>query len=375
MVCPVCSASSPETVFYLEDVPAHVAVVYPTPESARTVARGDIHLVLCPSCGHVWNASYDPALTDYSETYDASLHHSATYRVFLEETADALARRHRLTGRTVVGVGCGEGTFLRLLARRTGAHPIGIDPSAPEDGLRVRYWSEPFSDTHANALRTHDVALLTCRQMLHYIVEPAPFVERIASIGAPLYVEVPNGAWVFEAAVPWTVFYEHVAYFSPASLGRLLGRAGLGTEMQPTYDGGQYLAAYTTDTLPEADAPDEAYLANVCHFGERAREAVSRWRETLSAASARGETIVVWGAAGRGTTFVGAMPEGSVAAVADNNPARQGSFVAGTGTPILAPEELPALNPDRIVLTNRTYEAEIRAQLARLDVAAEVEIA
>ena len=376
--CPVCATPDPEPVFALENVPAHVAVVYPSPEAAREVARGDIRLVLCASCGHVWNAAFDPALTDYSEPYDASLHHSPAYAAFLETTADDIARRHRLhvptqegAGRLAVEVGCGEGTFLRVLSQRTPCDALGIDPSAPRDGGGVTYWRKPFSETHADMLRQRDVALVANRQMLHYIVDPVPFVRRMAAAGAPLYTEVPNGAWVFGEAVPWTVFYEHVAYFAPSSLARLLAEAGLGATVAAVYDGGQYLAAHSSDERPPT-APDPAHLEAVRRFGERARGLIETWRERLLEGADR---TVVWGAAGRGTTFVGAMPEGRVLAVADNNPARQGSFVAGTGHPIVAPEDLVRLAPDRIVLTNATYADEIRRQLAALGVRAEVAIA
>ena len=38
----------------------------------------------------------------------------------------------------------------------------------------------------------------------------------------------------------------------------------------------------------------------------------------------------------------------------------------------MAPEELPALRPDRIIILNPIYSREIRAQLAELDIHTEV---
>ena len=369
--CPICSTRDPELVLALENAPAHVAVVYRQPEVARNVPRGDIRLVLCATCGHVWNSAYDPTLTDYSEPYDASLHHSSVYARFLTALARDLAERHGLADGLVVEIGCGEGTFLRLLARASGGDALGIDPSAPPDGQGVTYWREAFSDAHAQALRQRGVGLVANRQMLHYIPEPVPFVQSMASCGAPLYTEVPNGDWVFREAVPWTVFYEHIAYFSPASLARLFAEAGLGCTVAPAYREDQYLAAHSSSERA-GGGPSSSYLETVREFGARARKQVTYWQQRLAEGSDR---TVVWGAAGRGTTFVGAMPEDRILAVADNNPARQGSFVAGTGHPIVAPEALLELAPDRIVLTNATYADEILRQLTSLGVDAEIAMA
>ncbi len=61
-----------------------------------------------------------------------------------------------------------------------------------------------------------------------------------------------------------------------------------------------------------------------------------------------------------------------VEAVVDINPRKHGSFIAGSGQGIVAPEVLPRYNPSVVVLLNPIYEAEIRSSLAGLGVTAEI---
>ncbi len=60
--CTVCGRL--ETVHFMgmPQMPVHCNVLWPTPAGARQAPRGDIQLHFCPTCGHVFNADFDPAL-------------------------------------------------------------------------------------------------------------------------------------------------------------------------------------------------------------------------------------------------------------------------------------------------------------------------
>jgi len=61
-----------------------------------------------------------------------------------------------------------------------------------------------------------------------------------------------------------------------------------------------------------------------------------------------------------------------IAAVVDINPGKQGSFLAGTGHEILAPEALREIRPDVVIVMNPIYRAEIERDLAQLSPRSEV---
>jgi hypothetical protein len=52
----------------------------------------------------------------------------------------------------------------------------------------------------------------------------------------------------------------------------------------------------------------------------------------------------------------------------DVNPRRSGTFIAGTGQQIVAPEFLAQYRPDVVIVMSPIYLPEIRAQLDRLGV-------
>ena len=58
----------------------------------------------------------------------------------------------------------------------------------------------------------------------------------------------------------------------------------------------------------------------------------------------------------------------------DINPIKQGRFVPVTGRPVVAPEMLSELKPDRVIVLNPQYRDEIAAQLRGLGVQAEVRV-
>ena len=59
-------------------------------------------------------------------------------------------------------------------------------------------------------------------------------------------------------------------------------------------------------------------------------------------------------------------------AVIDINAAKQGSFLPGSGLPIVAPERPSDLDPDLVIAMNPIYLDEIRRDLARLGVESEL---
>ena len=73
------------------------------------------------------------------------------------------------------------------------------------------------------------------------------------------------------------------------------------------------------------------------------------------------------GAGAKGVTFCNlADPEARrIACVVDINPAKQGKFVAGTGHPIVSPEQAVARGVTAALVLNPNYLTEVTEQLAR----------
>ena len=95
MKCPICSESAGpdapllDVFFEIEQVPVFCNVLHASPEQAHCAARGDIRLGSCSACGMIHNVAFDPALVEYAEGYENSLHCSSRFQSFAEELADA----------------------------------------------------------------------------------------------------------------------------------------------------------------------------------------------------------------------------------------------------------------------------------------------
>ncbi|MEM1447850.1 MAG: class I SAM-dependent methyltransferase [Planctomycetota bacterium] len=372
----------------MEDVPVLVCVLWPDPESARACPRGDIDLVYCEHCGLIHNRAYDPALVEYTDGYENSLHFSEFFQGYIRDFAAAIAARHDLAEKTVVEIGCGDGSFLELICDLGKSRGIGYDPSYSPDlptrpaGGRVEVRRQYYTDETVDA----DVDLVVCRQVLEHIGEPAPFlatIRRSLSGGdASLVVEVPNSLYTLEQVSLWDVIYEHCTYWTHGSLARALVDSGFDvTHASETY-ARQFIAV---DGRPsagdsasiEAPVDDVAALSGeVTRFEAAQRERLEGWQRRLAELRAEGKKVALWGTGARGVNFLNtADTERTIEQVVDINPRKHGLCAAGTGQRIGPPETLVESLPDVVVVMNPNYLEEITASLHALGLRPEVRVA
>ena len=123
--CPVCSESGPLPLSTLTDMPLTTCQFAESRADALRAARGTLELVLCKSCGRIYNRAFEPNRVAYSPGYENALHFSARHRTESEATAERLIRIYALHHKTVVEVGCGTAEFLSLLCAKGSNHGVG----------------------------------------------------------------------------------------------------------------------------------------------------------------------------------------------------------------------------------------------------------
>lgn len=378
--CPGCGRGELALMARLGRQPAVGTVIYDDPEAAREAPSASLDVGFCRRCGLVRGMTFDPTLVPYDAAYENSQHFSPRFARYARELAERLVSRHGLAGGAVVEIGSGKGEFLAELCRASVAKAYGYDASYAGE-----IDDNPFADRIEFVRRDYDsdarlpaAGLVCCRHVLEHFVDPAALLHSLRrSLGdsaTPVYVEVPNGEFVLSPSGMWDFIYQHVSYFTDASLEVLFTRCGFEvTDLRHAFDG-QFLAIEAT---PTGDASDDVtpqrevgpVVAKAEQFAAAHQAALIAWDKELSGR----DDVVLWGAGSKGVTFLNTTAaRDAVRAVVDLNPRKQGAFVAGTGQPIVAPERLVDDPPGTVLVANPAYVDEVRDHLHSLGLTPEV---
>jgi SAM-dependent methyltransferase len=292
------------------------------------------------------------------------------FQSYADDLAKSLVDRYNLRNKRVMEVGCGQGDFLRSLCAAGDNTGFGFDPSYSGGNEDPRVTIRPVSFAEIDS--DHDADLVCCRHVLEHIAEPREFLKALVAKlkpGTALFFEVPNVLFTIRDGGIWDIIYEHCGYFSPSSLRRVFQVAGLHVkEVADTFNG-QFLVvhAQASHTPSDTEPVDPSLEGLAAGFAQTYWEKIDQWRELLQKAQSNRERAVAWGAGSKGNSFLNTVGQ-DVSAIVDINPKKHGKFVAGTGQPILAPEQLAENPPSTVVVMNPVYRAEIAARLDELGI-------
>lgn len=382
--CPLCGGGGLRDVVHLPAVPVICNQLWPDRETARAADVRDIDLAFCPGCALVVNRSFRPELVAYAPGYENALHFSPRFREFAEGLAADLVSRHGLAGRDVVEIGCGDGHMLSLMVGAGVRSATGFDPSMA--GKVSAFTETPGVRIVGEHFRTGQLdrpfGLVLCRHVLEHLPDPLVMLRDLhVALGernCPVYFEVPNAAWMLGLPSIWDVIYEHVTYWTPASLETLFRRAGFEPlSIGEAYDG-QFLTIEARRAGPETDflpppATREGVAGACAGFAEAAQAVIGEWRGRLGALARGTKRAVIWGAGSKGITFANAIgAEGAcLTAFVDVNARKHGRFVPGVALPVAGPDEIAGLAPDLVLISNALYADEIARAVAERGLAPE----
>jgi 2-polyprenyl-3-methyl-5-hydroxy-6-metoxy-1,4-benzoquinol methylase len=387
--CLICGSARTVELLEIEQVPVHCNLLWPTREQATEAPRGDMKLVFCEQCGHLFNASFRPELMEYGEAYENALHFSPRFQSYARALADHLVARYDVRGKDIIEIGCGSGEFLKLLCELGDNRGIGIDPGYGPDGQaeetteRVTFIREFYGEQHAG----HAADLICCRHVLEHLHDPRSFLAMVRRMiggrrNTVLFFEVPNALATLRDLGIWDLIYEHRSHFTPSSLGHAFASCGFEIcDLSETY-AGQFL---TVEALPgggrgrgagEIPGGPGRAAEHVVAFRDRYLQKIESWRRYLDRRARAGRRVVVWGAGSKGVTFLNALGrDHQIEYVVDINPRKQGMYIAGTGQQIAEPEFLLEYRPDVVIVVNPIYKTEIQKTIDGLGLVTDLMIA
>lgn len=372
--CPICLEGDFIPFFEMKGVPTQDGMLWKTRDEALNAPTGDIKLAHCRSCGYIGNLMYEPEKIRYDQDYTFSMFFSPTFRQFLTGVASRLIERYNIRNKLVLEVACGEGDFLRLLCELGGNRGLGIDPVTTTHtelvaGKTVDFIRDLYTEKYAD----QPADLITCRQALDQLPNPKSMVQVIrdnisSRRSTVVYIEVPNAASIFEDLLIRNIMYEKSSWFTVDSLSMLFKHSGFEVlSVSPCYDNDQYIG------LEAAPAPEGAAAANgkseslerfsksIDTFSRRHDEKISKWQDTLAQHRRPGKRMIAWGSGAGGVNFLSTLNiRDEIPYIIDINPNRQGKFMPLTGQEVMPGEFIRDYKPDTVVITNATYENEIK---------------
>lgn len=381
--CPVCQGDSFSSVLSLGQLPVAINAQV-SPANATDVRRGEIDLVICNSCSHMFNVAFDVAKIGYDESYENSLHYSPHFRDFAGDLARRLIEDHNLRGSTVVEAGSGPGHFLSLLCEAGVAEAHGYDPSY--DSNRLEAPNHPSVQLTQGFLPENgevQADMAFSQHVLEHLTDPVNLLTQLAASikdaeQGVVYSEVPNGELMLDSCALWDLIYEHCSYFTPLSLTYAAAKAGLTDHQIAAIYDRQFLSLDSLVATPTSELPDEAkveqMVAKAIAFGDKARSRIDQARVELEGYKKQGP-VVLWGAGSKGMTYMNLVSaDGLIDTVVDLNPRKNGCGVPGVDASIGLPEIVIDVKPETVVVSNPVYATEIKASLAELGMHPNVEV-
>jgi hypothetical protein len=385
-VCRACGEPALTSVLDLGEQPLANALL---PRADAPDDAFPLHLRSCRACGLGQVGEYvlpERLFGDYPYLSSVSTSWVAHARAYAAAVRDELALG---PGDRVVEVASNDGYLLgRFL--ELGLEVLGVEPAANVAARAVAGGVPTVvaffgRRTAAELVAEHGhPRLVVANNVLAHVPDLDDFVGGLALLcdeRTVVTVENPSYATLLEQTQFDTIYHEHYSYLSAHAVARLAAQHGLElvrVQALPTHGGSYRYWLAPTGTRPVEDgvrATVERELAAGLlapavweAFAERSAGTVAGLREWLAERAERGAVVVGYGAAAKGNTLLNAAGarSGQLAAVVDGSPEKQGRWLPGSRVPVVAPDRLPSLRPDDVLLLPWNIADELVPLVARL---------
>ncbi|QLF71760.1 methyltransferase domain-containing protein (plasmid) [Peteryoungia desertarenae] len=385
--CRFCN--SPLTHVFADLGVTPLANSYVRPDQAGRADRlYPLRTLVCTECWLVQAeafASPEEIFSDYAYFSSYSDSWVAHARRFTE---DMTARFGLGAGSQVIEVASNDGYLLQHFVER-GIPALGIEPAANvaevARGRGVPTECCFFGRDTAGRLAERGLSadLLVGNNVLAHVPDINDFAAGLAIALKPhgiVSLEFPHLLQLMRNTQFDTIYHEHFYYLSLLAVERIFAAHGLmvfDVQELPTHGGSLRVLAQHASSSHHAEQPGiakvrqdeaeagfaglDAYLAFQTQI-DPLREGLLRF---LSTAKAEGKTVVAYGAAAKGNTFLNfcGITTDLIAYVVDRNPHKQGHLLPGSRLPIHAPDRLAETRPDYVLILPWNLSAEITASM------------
>jgi len=305
----------------------------------------------CATCGFMQLADpIDPDIL-YVDYFTVS---SWKFQPHMQRLVDLILQHTGLTTEAaILEVGSNDGSFLQVLKDAGFSNLLGMEPTgdasrmASARGIETTkcFLNPESAQTLVNERGPFD--LLIARQVLEHIVDLTGFRSALSVLLRPggfVAIEVPN-SWMNLREPDYTLWEEHVNYFTLETLEEFLSRAGVQILCQETIlFSGECLTVigkYTGESSQALAIPRNTQHEAISRYGRLWAAFRTSLQEILRGFIRQGHRIAVYGAGARACTFVNFTGIGPyINCFVDDQAEKQGRWVPGCRLPILSSQRL-----------------------------------
>ena len=330
-----------------------------------------LKVYLCTSCWLMQvpaHAKAEELFTDdyayFSSTSTSWCQHSFE---FVEEAVNRLGLNDKSF---VVELASNDGYLLQYVKSKKIPH-LGIEPTQATANAAISIGIDTlvefFDSDLAKDLPKAD--LVVANNVLAHVPDINDFmlgIKRILKANGLVSIEFPHLLNLLRGNQFDTIYHEHFSYLSLHSVQRIASSVGLSVvdvQQLPTHGGSlrvwlshQDSSFLKTDAVGLLLKEENDYgletLAAYAKFKNSALNSKLELYSFLSKAKVAGETVIGYGAAAKGNTllnYCGIQPD-LLPYIVDRAPSKQSKFMPGSHIPILSPEHIDQIKPDKILV-------------------------
>jgi SAM-dependent methyltransferase len=337
-----------------------------------------LKLVLCVSCFHSQlGIAVDPNRLFRNYSYVSGT--SATLSNFFEDFVKKLVSEYGNEAK-VLDIGSNDGSFLEKF-KKTNWNCIGIDPAInliPESASRGVVTIPTFFEARISDILAHDFDVVVAMNVFAHTQNPLEILIGIKSClsnNGKAFIQTSQ-ANMFITGEFDTVYHEHISFFNVRSMKALLERAGLflsNVSIVPIH-GGSYLWEVSKSEGAQSVLVREIEEENsglykldlYKNFARLSQNKANEVREIVKDFRGKNYTIVSYGAAAKGNTFIN-FAEINFDHIFDDTPLKIGRLSPAGGCVVSDPKHLVRIeSPILVVIPAWNFGSEILEKIRRI---------
>jgi hypothetical protein len=347
-----------------------------------------LHLRVCPACGLGQIGEYLLPDQIFDDEYPYLSSMSTSWLAHAEQYAARMTDEFALDASTLVAeVASNDGYLLARFASR-GIPVIGIEPSGNVADIAVAAGVPTVKEFFGVETARRVVAehghprVIAANNVMAHVPDIQDFAGGFAVLcdeQTVVTIENPSFAVQMQQNQFDTIYHEHFSYLTAHAVQTFARRAGLElwrVETLPTHGGSNRywlaLAGSRTVEPSVAEVIESELAAGLLDpdawavFAAKSRAAIDGLRAWLDERGAAGRTVVGYGAAAKGNTFLNAVGEAArrLASVVDASPEKQGKYLPGSHVLVIPPDDLAAMAPDDVLILPWNLQDEISGLVA-----------